>query len=90
MAADHQVYHALALLAVGLLSQVRPQRSFQVAGCCFLAGIVLLSGGLYVYTLAGLRFFGMVPVPIGFILFIVGCIALAVGACPCGKATANT
>ena len=84
------MYHALALLAVGLLSQVRPQRSFQVAGCCFLAGIVLLSGGLYVYTLADLRFFGMVPAPIGGSLFIVGWIALAVGACPCGKATADT
>ena len=89
-AAAYQMYHALALLAVGLLSQVRPQRSLQVAGGCFLAGIVLFSGGLYVYTLADLRFFGMVPAPIGGSLFIVGWIALAVGACPCGKAAADT
>ena len=83
-AADYQMYHALALVAVGLLSQAKPKRSLQVAGFCFVGGIVLFSGGLYVYTLADLKFFGMIPAPIGGTLFIVGWIALAIAACPCG------
>lgn len=85
-AAGYQMYHALALLAVGLLSRAQPTRSLDLAGCCFVGGIVLFSGGLYVYTLADLKFFGMIPVPIGGTLFIIGWIALAIAACPCGAA----
>lgn len=85
-AATYQMYHALALIAVGLLSQVKPKRSLQVAGYCFVGGIVLFSGGLYVYTLADQKFFGMIPAPIGGTLFIIGWIALAIAACPCGSA----
>jgi uncharacterized membrane protein YgdD (TMEM256/DUF423 family) len=83
-AATYQMYHALALVAVGLLSQAKPKRSLQVAGFCFVGGIVLFSGGLYVYTLADLKFFGIIPAPIGGTLFIVGWVALAIAACPCG------
>jgi uncharacterized membrane protein YgdD (TMEM256/DUF423 family) len=87
-AATYQMYHALALIAVGLLSQVKPKRSLQVAGFCFLGGIVLFSGGLYVYTLADQILFGIIPVPIGGVLFIIGWISLAIATCPCGT-TAN-
>lgn len=83
-AAAYQMYHALALIAVGLLCRGGTSRSLRVAGYCFLGGIVLFSGGLYVYTLADLRFFGMIPAPIGGSLFLVGWAALAAGACPCG------
>ena len=86
-AATYQMYHALALIAVGLLSQVKPKRSLQLAGFCFLGGIVLFSGGLYVYTLADQKFFGMIPVPIGGTLFIIGWISLAIATCPCGTTT---
>ena len=90
-AATYQMYHALALVAVGLLSQVKPKRSLQLAGFCFLGGIVLFCGGLYIYTLADQRFFGIIPVPIGGTLFIIGWIALAIAACPCGtKASDST
>lgn len=89
-AANYQMYHALALVAVGLLSQARPKRSLQVAGFCFVGGIVLFSGGLYVYTLADLKIVGMIPVPIGGTLFIVGWVALAIAACPCGASGAES
>lgn len=83
-AATYQMYHALALVAVGLLSQAKPKRSLQIAGFCFVSGIVLFSGGLYAYTLADMKFAGMIPAPIGGTLFIIGWIALAMAACPCG------
>lgn len=84
-AADYQMSHGLALLVVGLLSGVKPSRSLQVAGWSFLGGVVLFSGSLYALTLSGVTKLGMIT-PIGGMLFIVGWVALAIGACPCGKA----
>ena len=87
-AETYQMYHALARVAVGLLSQVTTNASLARARVVVVGGIVLFSGGLYVYTLADQKFFGMIPVPIGGTLFIIGWIALAIAACPCGT-TAN-
>ena len=83
-AAEYQMYHALGLIAVGLLSQTRKKKSLQTAGWSFLGGIVLFSGSLYVLTLTGQTWWGAVT-PIGGLLFIVGWVALAVGTCPCGN-----
>ena len=85
-AADYQMYHGLALLAVGLLSNVRPKRSLQIAGWSFLGGVVLFSGSLYALTLSGETKLGMIT-PIGGTLFIVGWVALAIGGCSCLTAT---
>ncbi len=51
--AEYQMYHGLALLAVGLLARARPSRGLNVAGSCFLLGCLGFSGGLYAYTLTG-------------------------------------
>ena len=83
-AAEYQMYHALGLIVVGLLSQTRKKKSLQTAGWSFLGGIVLFSGSLYVLTLTGQTWWGAVT-PLGGLLFIVGWVALAVGTCPCGK-----
>ncbi len=85
-AAEYQMYHGLALLAVGILSSVKPKKSLQVAGWSFVGGVVLFSGSLYALTLTGNTNFGMVA-PIGGTLLIIGWIALAAGACPCTSAT---
>lgn len=82
-AAEYQMSHGLALLAVGILSAVKPRRALQVAGWSFVGGVVLFSGSLYVLTLTGQTKLGMIT-PIGGTLFIVGWVALAIGACPCG------
>jgi len=82
-AADYQMYHGLALLAVGLLSTMKPKRSLQIAGWSFVGGVVLFSGSLYVLTLTGNTKLGMIT-PIGGLLFLVGWVALAIGTCPCG------
>ncbi|HUQ69703.1 MAG TPA: DUF423 domain-containing protein, partial [Planctomycetaceae bacterium] len=51
--AEYQMYHALALLAVGAMASRQPSRATNIAGWCFLFGIVLFSGSLYVLTLTG-------------------------------------
>jgi uncharacterized membrane protein YgdD (TMEM256/DUF423 family) len=75
--AEYQMYHSLGLLAVGLAaSRASRRRALDVAGWCFLLGIVLFSGGLYVLTLTGDTRWGMVA-PFGGVLFLVGWVALA-------------
>jgi uncharacterized membrane protein YgdD (TMEM256/DUF423 family) len=75
--ARYQMYHALALLAVGLLALHRPTPALTVAGLSFLVGIVLFSGLLYAIVFSGVKILGAF-VPIGGLAFIVGWIAVAV------------
>ncbi len=75
-AAEYQMYHGLALLAVGLWCERRPSRAANVAGWCFLLGIVLFSGSLYILTLTGVTKWGAVT-PIGGVFFLIGWAALA-------------
>jgi uncharacterized membrane protein YgdD (TMEM256/DUF423 family) len=77
-AARYHMYHALAMVAVGLVHR-RSSPCQTVAGCLFLAGIVLFSGALYWMALSGPRKLGMV-VPFGGAAFIAGWICLAVSA----------
>jgi uncharacterized membrane protein YgdD (TMEM256/DUF423 family) len=61
----YQMYHALALVAVGTVSNAN------LAGWFFLAGTVLFSGSLYGLALTGARFFGPIT-PLGGLCFLVG------------------
>lgn len=78
----YQMYHALALLAVGLLALARPDHAggaLNVAGWCFLVGVIMFSGSLYLLTL-GLgpaRFWGPIT-PLGGTVLIIGWCALVV------------
>ncbi len=83
--AEYQMYHGLALLAVGLLAQVRPSRMLTIAGFCLVAGCLGFSGGLYAYTLTGTKWIGQFIVPVGGLLFLAGWTALAVAVCPCRR-----
>lgn len=67
----YQMYHALALLAVGWAAQQYPQGSFHIAGWLFAAGIVLFSGSLYVVALSGVRWLGAIT-PLGGVAFLAG------------------
>lgn len=67
----YQMYHALALLAVGWAAHQYPQASFHLAGWLFLAGILLFSGSLYVLALSGVRWLGAVT-PLGGLCFLAG------------------
>ncbi len=70
-AARYQMYHALALVAVGLLDRQRGDRRLTLAGWAFLAGIVLFSGSLYGLTLTGIRGLGAIT-PLGGLGFLAG------------------
>jgi len=84
-AAEYQMYHGLALLAVGFLAQTRASRRLTIAGTCFVAGTLGFSGGLYGYTLTGQKWFGQFVVPLGGVLFLVGWIALVAAVCARSK-----
>lgn len=70
-AVEYQMYHALALLLVGLLLRPAPSALLQGAGLCFAAGVLLFSGSLYALCLSGVRALGAIT-PLGGVLFIVG------------------
>lgn len=76
---EYQMYHSLALIAVGLLllSGWGSPRLLNVAGWSFVVGILLFPGSLYVLVLTGKTWLGMVA-PIGGTAFIVGWVALAI------------
>lgn len=77
--ARYQMYHALALLAVAWLTTRTASSLVHATGWCFLAGILIFSGSLYVLSTTGWTKLGMIT-PVGGILFIVGWILLAVSA----------
>lgn len=80
-ACRYAMYHALALLAVGLLAALRPAAAptLSVAAGCFLGGTLIFSGCLAVLALSGIKILGAV-VPIGGVLMIAGWALVALAA----------
>ncbi|PIE39610.1 MAG: hypothetical protein CSA53_00620 [Gammaproteobacteria bacterium] len=79
-AVQYQVWHTLALLAVGLwclLGGATPALRF--SGYAFMAGIVLFSGSLYALCFSGVKALGMIT-PVGGFIFIAAWCALFVAA----------
>lgn len=75
--AQYQMYHALAVLAVGvLLHQFPGRRLLFWSGLFFLMGILLFSGSLYLLVVAELRWLGPIT-PLGGLSFMVGWLFLA-------------
>ena len=77
----YQIYHTIALLIIGLLSEKFNSKTLQKAGFCFMIGIVLFSGSLYLLSTASLigltktHWLGPIT-PIGGLFFIIGWILL--------------
>ena len=59
-----QMYHALALLGVGLLAGRWTTGFVTLSGILFTTGIVLFSGSLYILAITGIGVFGAVA-PLG-------------------------
>ena len=79
-AVQYHFYHALGLVAVGLvLLHFSESRPVAWSGWAMLAGIVLFSGSLYVLSLTGVRWLGAIT-PIGGVAFLLGWALLAYGA----------
>ncbi len=67
----YHAVHAVALLA--LAARVRPPA---LTAWCFLAGIAVFSGSLYVLAVTGVRWLGAIT-PLGGVAFLAGWAALA-------------
>lgn len=76
-AARYQMYHAMAIVCLGLLASRIDQSMLQVSGFSFLAGTIIFSGSLYALVLTGNRSLGAIT-PIGGALLIFGWLMLAV------------
>ena len=77
-AVEYHFYHALGLLAVGLVAQRLPASGWlRASGWLMLAGIVIFSGSLYLLALTGVRAFGAVT-PIGGLAFMLAWVMFAV------------
>jgi uncharacterized membrane protein YgdD (TMEM256/DUF423 family) len=76
----YHAWHALALLALGLLMLHAPgSAALRYAAWLFVAGIVLFAGSLYLLALGAPRWVGAIT-PFGGVAFIAAWIAVAVGA----------
>ena len=81
---QYQMYHAFALLIVGILYERLPHSLVSWAGGLFIGGIILFSGSLYLLAAlkaankVGLGGVGIIT-PIGGLLFIAGWILLLMG-----------
>ena len=76
-AVRYQFYHALALLAIGVLWAARPElRTLGNSGGLWLGGIMLFSGSLYALCFTGITKLGAVA-PVGGLLLLAGWVSLA-------------
>ncbi len=77
-AVSYQMYHSLALLLVAGLPQLK--RSLAIfAACCFILGMLLFSGSIYLLTLAQLSWLGPVT-PVGGLVLMLGWILVLISA----------
>lgn len=83
LATRYQMYHALALLLVGLLlSRTDAAQSFSslltASGSAFIVGVLLFCGSLYALSLSGVKILGAIT-PLGGVAFLIGwgCLAIA-------------
>ena len=74
----YHMMHALALLAVSWAATQWPGWPVHTAGYCFVAGLVLFSGSLYLLVLTDTRWLGAIT-PFGGVAFIAGWGLLAWG-----------
>jgi uncharacterized membrane protein YgdD (TMEM256/DUF423 family) len=77
----YQMYHALALVGVGILLgrfSVEGSTWLTSSGWLFLAGSILFSGSLYLLSLTSTSWLGAIT-PLGGVAFLLGWLALAIG-----------
>jgi uncharacterized membrane protein YgdD (TMEM256/DUF423 family) len=75
---QYHMYHALGLILVSATMGHLSGWLIQTAGWCFVAGIVLFSGSLYLLAATGVTILGAIT-PIGGLAFLIGwaCLAFA-------------
>jgi uncharacterized membrane protein YgdD (TMEM256/DUF423 family) len=84
-AVRYQMYHALALVVIGVIGRNLANRPLRLAAALFLAGVIIFSGCLYALVLSGVKLLGAI-VPLGGLAMIAGWVAVAWGVAVKGKA----
>ena len=81
---QYQMYHALALILVGMLTERTANSFLNYSGLLFLGGVVFFSGSLYlIVSMQAMNkaiptYIGIIT-PLGGLLFIIGWILLLLG-----------
>ncbi len=75
-AVQYQMFHTLALLAVGVLLERQNRLGLRLAAWLFIGGMLLFCGSLYSLALTGLTTLGMIT-PVGGLLFLAGWLMFA-------------
>jgi len=77
-AVNYHIYHALGLLAIGMLALHLPDSgALRWAGILMAAGLLLFSGSLYALSLSGIRGLGAIT-PVGGVALLAAWLLLAV------------
>lgn len=75
---QYHFYHALGLLAVGVIAYHLPDSGWlKWSGWLMLTGIIIFSGSLYILSTSGLKWLGAIT-PIGGTAFIIAWILLTI------------
>ncbi len=74
-AADYKMMHSIGLILIGLLNKQDANRSNIVAAVFMFAGIILFSGSLYLLTLTGIKWLGIIT-PFGGLCFLIAWLML--------------
>lgn len=74
-AADYQLMHGIGLILIGLLNKQNTTRCNLVSAFIMLTGIVLFSGSLYLLTLTGIKWLGIIT-PFGGVCFLIAWLML--------------
>jgi uncharacterized membrane protein YgdD (TMEM256/DUF423 family) len=76
-AVDYQFIHSIGLIMIGALQRQSPRRAHVVAAWTMFAGIIIFSGSLYVLSISGIRWLGMIT-PIGGVGLLAAWLILAI------------
>lgn len=75
--ADYHMYHALGLILVGLIYMHKPARLLVLSAWLLFAGILLFSGSLYILSVSGITWLGMIT-PLGGLCLLAAWLLLAI------------
>lgn len=73
---DYQLFHSIGLIMIGALEKSSSRHCHSIAAWAMLAGIIIFSGSLYVLSITGTRWLGMIT-PVGGLSFLAAWLVLA-------------
>lgn len=75
-AVNYQMWHAIGLIVIGMVDQLKPSNLLRKAAWFMLAGIIIFSGSLYALSLSDIKVLGAIT-PIGGVCFLIAWLLLA-------------